>query len=169
MHGQANIAKQAQDGVKQAPARGDLSMQFQVARKQKERAIPPLNTEVSGASAQDGAGPAILYLQGQAIHCRDRCGSLFIKLPLSRCGTCPPPRVAVDDRTSSRVGHGCLKPASRYSTSFYTFVVGELKSCGIGLCEAIPLSALRAVFCPRQNCFEHTYVAGSRSLSSWEA
>ena len=24
MHGQANIAKQAQDGVKQAPARGDL-------------------------------------------------------------------------------------------------------------------------------------------------
>ena len=45
MHGQANIAaaKQAQNDVKQAPARGDLSVHRQVACKQKERAIPDGN------------------------------------------------------------------------------------------------------------------------------
>ena len=62
VHEQANMAKQAQDGVKQAPARGDLSMQRQVARKQKECAIPALNTEARKMAASGVLHHPVLVL-----------------------------------------------------------------------------------------------------------
>ena len=51
MHGQANTAKQVRNGIKQAPARGDSSVQRQVARKQEECAISALNTGVRKMAA----------------------------------------------------------------------------------------------------------------------